>query len=178
MNSLSPHPGLRRSGTQRGRRSPHQPVGSWRSISRCWRRTPPAAAPTSPAGCWGCGPPPGCSPALNYTLTQETDREQVQKSPRSTLTHHLHSQSHEKLLTTTEGWPEIHRQEAPSAGRPPSASTCDNQQTLTSHDLMVKWAVILILIRDCACGPPQQNQPDSASSPNTSCFYNLSVSGL
>ena len=70
VNSLSPHPGLRLSGTQRGQHFLHWPVGRWRSISRCWRRTPPEDAPTSPAGWWGCVATPGCSPALNCTLTE------------------------------------------------------------------------------------------------------------
>lgn len=69
VDSVSPRPGLRRSGTRRGRSFLHWPVGSWRNISRCWRRTPPGAAPTSPAGCWGYEAPPGCSPAPNCTLT-------------------------------------------------------------------------------------------------------------
>lgn len=69
VDSVSPRPGLRRSGTRRGRSFLHWSVGSWRNISRCWRRTPPGAAPTSPAGCWGYEAPPGCSPAPNCTLT-------------------------------------------------------------------------------------------------------------
>lgn len=68
--SLSPHPGLRLSGIQRGQRFLRWPVRRWRSISRCWRRTPPEDAPTSPAGWWGCAATPGCSPALNCTLTE------------------------------------------------------------------------------------------------------------
>lgn len=68
--SLSPHPGLRLSGIQRGQHFLRWPVRRWRSISRCWRRTPPEDAPTSPAGWWGCAATPGCSPALNCTLTE------------------------------------------------------------------------------------------------------------
>lgn len=99
--SLSPHPGLHRSGTQRAESFLRWPVGSWQSISRYWRRTPPGAAPTSPAGCWGCVAPPGCSPAPNCTLTEGDRRKQIQKRvgiyslkfPVSVpiLAHHFHS---------------------------------------------------------------------------------------
>ncbi len=79
VSSPSPHPGLRQSGIQRGRRFLCSPVGSWQSTSRCWRRTRPGAAPTSPAGCWGCEESPGCSLAPNCRLTEGHRREQIQK---------------------------------------------------------------------------------------------------